>query len=88
MGIGRMYSLVGARRLEQTRPKAEVASADGGKKASEFSLEKVTAFVPTEAISLYVSGTGIFSPQGYNAKWTVFFVSLAFIPVIILLNYF
>jgi len=57
------------------------------KKSVESALEKITAFIPSEVIGLYVSGVAIFSPQEAQTKWGIFFICLALIPAFMSLDY-
>jgi hypothetical protein len=87
MSIFTMYSLASQRTLERTTP-GMAASGDGKQMPTvENALEKITAFIPSEAIALYVSGLGIFAPQSPHAKWNIFWICLAFIPVFMFLSY-
>jgi|SRR5215471_13713778 hypothetical protein len=93
MSIARMYDLAAEREQERTKPAADVAAEAAGaeveaKKTVESALEKITAFIPTEIIGLYVAGLGIFTPQTAAGKWWVFFVCLALIPVFMVIGYF
>jgi hypothetical protein len=64
MSIARMMSLGGTRELEKTRPGAVAAAAEEGKKTTvDTAIEKITAFIPSDVIGIYVAGLGIFSPQ-------------------------
>jgi quinol-cytochrome oxidoreductase complex cytochrome b subunit len=89
MSIARMMSLGGTRELEITRPGAVAAADEAGKKTTvDTAMEKITAFIPSDVIGIYVAGLGVFSPQTDANKWYVFGVSVLLIPVLMLLNYF
>ena len=88
MSIFTMYSLASQRTLERTTPTAMAAGGDGKQTSTvESALEKITAFIPSEVIALYVSGLGIFGPQSPHAKWNIFWICFAFIPVFMFLSY-
>jgi hypothetical protein len=61
--------------------------APEGKKAVESAMEKISAFIPSEIIGIYVAGFGILSPESDAGKWWIFGVCFALIPVLIWLNY-
>jgi hypothetical protein len=83
-----MYSLASQRTLEQTTPTGmEASGTDKQTTTVENALEKITAFIPSEAIALYISGLGIFAPQSAHARWNIFWICLAFIPVFMFLSY-
>ena len=88
MSIFHMYSLASQRTLERTTPAGMAASGDGQRTPTvENALQKITAFIPSEVIALYVSGLGIFAPQSLHAKWNIFWICLAFIPGFMFLSY-
>lgn len=89
MSIATMIGLGVRRQWEKTEPQA--AAAAGGDetvtKTAESAMEKVSAFIPSEVIGIYIAGLGILSPTTDAGKWWIFGVSLALIPIVMLLNY-
>jgi amino acid transporter len=50
-------------------------------------MEKISAFIPSEVIGICVAGCGILSPQQDSEKWWIFAISMALIPIFMLLNF-
>lgn len=70
----------------ETSP-AAAAGSDEGENAVKSAMERIAAFIPSEAIAIYVAGFGILTPDTSTAKWTIFGVALVLIPIFIWLNY-
>jgi hypothetical protein len=88
MSIGQMYGLAVQRQVERTKPEGErTRDATDATRMVDSALERITAFIPADVIGLYVSGIAIFSPLSAVGKWWIFFVCLAFIPVVMLISY-
>jgi len=65
-----------------TDEKAETATPLG------TAMEEVAKFIPTEAITLYVAGLGLFASSGEPERWAVFGVAVAVIAVLTFVNHF
>jgi hypothetical protein len=76
-------------RQAETTPTAKAATAqDGpaggtGEQAVTTAMERIAAFIPSEAIAIYVSGLGILSPKEAFGKWVLFGFCAALVPVLI-----
>ncbi|HVR56268.1 MAG TPA: hypothetical protein VMT72_05515, partial [Pseudolabrys sp.] len=87
MSIARMIALGNERQQQgQTRTRATSARSEATKKTIDSAMEKVSAFIPSEVIGIYV-GFGILSPEREPDKWWIFGICLALIPLVFGLNY-
>ena len=50
-------------------------------------IEKISAFIPSEVIGIYVAGCGVLSPQQNSEKWWIFAISTVLIPIFMLLDF-
>lgn len=53
----------------------------------DTALNKVANFIPSEVITVYVALWGLVTPESSAAKWTVFGVGLALVPIVFVLTY-
>ena len=68
---------------------AGVKPAQTGAEAKATALEKITAFIPSEVIGIYVAGLGIFSSKegiAEGVKMAIFWIALALVPVFVWIN--
>jgi len=63
-----------------TEPESDAATALGK------AMESVTSFIPTEAVTVYIAGLGLFAPSSPREKWIVFTCGLAVVTALVLLN--
>jgi hypothetical protein len=49
-------------------------------------LEKITTWIPTEVIAIYVGLLGIFTPTSSGGKWVIFAIAAALVPAFVILN--
>jgi hypothetical protein len=82
-----MINLGVKRQREKTEPRGRAASGDGPTRSGSSAMHKITAFIPSEIIGIYVAGFGILSPETYRAKWWIFGICILLIPIIITLEY-
>ncbi len=89
MSIATMVGLGVERQREKTIGTGRAASGGASvtKKTVATEMERIAAFIPSEVIGIYVAGFGILSPESKSGKWSIFGISLALIPVFVLLNY-
>ena len=89
MSIARMVRLGIERQQERNVPTAKTAAEEGkgAKKALDSAMEKVTSFIPSEVIGIYVAGLGILTPVSDRGKWLIFFIASALVPIFIWLNW-
>jgi hypothetical protein len=95
MSISKMVGLSVAHERDRSIVKATAAGAappvgtppkkEQGKVGA--ALDKITAFVPSEALGAYTVGLGVFSPTTYPAKWWIFGICLALIPILMVFTY-
>jgi hypothetical protein len=52
----------------------------------DSAIERVTQWVPTEAVGLYVAFLGLLSPSGSSGRWVLFGVGVAFTVIFLVLN--
>jgi hypothetical protein len=52
----------------------------------DSAIERVTQWVPTEAVGLYVAFLGLFSPSGSTGRWALFGVGIALTVTFLALN--
>ena len=52
----------------------------------DSAIERVTQWVPTEAVGLYVAFLGLFSPSGSAGRWIMFGVGISFTVLFLALN--
>jgi hypothetical protein len=50
-------------------------------------MEKISAFIPSEVLGIYVAGLGILSPESDTGKWWIFGICLTLVPVFMVLDY-
>jgi hypothetical protein len=92
VGIVRMVNLAAERhgQTDGDRSLADsgrsLADSDRQGPSVQGSLEKVSAYIPSEVIGIYVAGLGIFAPDHVHAKWILFGVSLILVPVLVLVG--
>jgi hypothetical protein len=77
----------GVRRQEELNT-AEAAAAAGKPSEQDSAMEKLTKFIPTEVIAIYVAAVGILAPLGDTGKWWIFFICLGLIPILIVISYY
>ncbi len=82
LGMRRQHEISGPRRAAAPSP-----PSGGTQSEVEAALSKLTAFVPSEVVGLYISGLGILTPTTFAAKWWIFGVCLLLVPVFLGLNY-
>lgn len=89
MSIATIIGLGIQRQREKTKPQGRATSGDvqAVGRTADSAMERVSAFIPSEIIGLYVAGLGIFSPETDTGKWQIFWICFALIPVIMVLNY-
>lgn len=79
------------------RPADDVADAPpASDKIRETALEKITAFIPTEVIGIYIAGVGIMPVEAVAepgepapvsvVQWAIFWVALALVPIFVTVN--
>lgn len=56
--------------------------------AVKSAAEKITAFIPSDVIGIYIAGLGVFTPGTTKAKWWVFGIAAALAPIFLLIAYF
>jgi hypothetical protein len=52
----------------------------------ESGLEKLTQWIPSEVITIYIALLGIFAPDKAAGKWIVFAIGAGAVPAFVLLN--
>ncbi len=67
---------------------AATRSAESGGGDRSNALEKIVTFIPSEAIGLYIAGSGIMQPSSSVERWGLFLFATASIPLVYLLRYF
>jgi hypothetical protein len=91
MSISAMVDLGMRRQHEISSPRQAVAppssSSGGTQSEAQAALSRLTAFVPSEVVGLYIAGLGILTPTTFAAKWWIFGVCLLLIPIFLGLNY-
>jgi hypothetical protein len=89
MSISAMVDLSMRRQHEiaNSRKGLTPQSPGGGQNEVQAALSKLTAFVPSEVVGLYISGLGILTPTTVAGKWWIFGVCLLLIPIFLGLNY-
>lgn len=50
-------------------------------------IERITRYIPSEIIGIYVALLGLWSPDDRSAKWTVFFIGLLLTPFFVIYSY-
>jgi len=92
MSISTMVSLGMQRQHEVSEPAAAAAAGGGGGSDSgsgvQGALSKLTAFVPSEVVGLYVAGLGTLTPETSFGKWCLFGFGILLIPAFMLVSYF
>ena len=75
-------------RVASQAPVATAGSETPSDTSSALSkgLESVARFIPTEAVTVYVAGLGLFTPSSQREKWIVFVIGLAVVGALVLLN--
>jgi hypothetical protein len=81
MSIGTMVSLAVQRRREKTELGDEAAAGDADQQMTQ--LEKVSAFIPSDVVTVYVAGLGILTPSEAIARWVWFAIGLVLVPVFV-----
>jgi hypothetical protein len=84
LGIQRQRELA---ELPVTRSGDQPSTGDSTKKSIDSAMEKISSFIPSEVIGIYVAGFGIFSPESSAGKWWIFGICALLVPVFIALNY-
>jgi hypothetical protein len=89
MSIGRLFQFAAQRQAEagQVNAEAAAAAAAPAKPTIDSAMEKITAFIPSEIIGIYIAGFGILAPVTTEGKWWIFGICVALIPLFMLLNY-
>jgi hypothetical protein len=83
MSIAQMAVLGARRNLELSHPAAADASGNEDTGAVQTAMAQVAAFIPSEALAVYVAGAGILAPESAQSKWLWFAICLALIPVLV-----
>jgi hypothetical protein len=79
-----VFSMVELAALD-TQATAIVAAASKKSAArAETALKRVTAYIPSETISIYIAGLGIFQPSSDASKWINFAIAAALTPLFVL----
>jgi hypothetical protein len=87
MSVVAMMKLAVARQAEEERGRSSASPRKTVDGALESPIQKITAFIPSEIIGIYVAGFGILSPESAVGKWWSFGICLALIPVFTFLSY-
>jgi hypothetical protein len=92
MSIATMVALGVQRQHELAEPPVtrggdQPTTSDSTKKSVDSAMEKISSFIPSEVIGVYVAGFGIFSPESSAGKWWIFGICALLVPVFIALNY-
>ncbi|MDX6590362.1 MAG: hypothetical protein QOI84_1636 [Solirubrobacterales bacterium] len=72
-----------ARELEEKAPDLKEAAAGPDVKSA---IERVTQWVPTEVVGLYVALLGLFAPTSTDGRWALLGVGVVLTVVFLLLN--
>lgn len=84
MSIASMVAAGVKRQEEQNTASAATASNEPNK---DTAMDKVTKFIPSEVIAIYVAALGILAPVENTGKWWIYFACLALTPILIAINY-
>jgi hypothetical protein len=87
LGMRRQHQISNPREVQEAGVPEADSAPEAGQNGVQAALSKLTAFVPSEVVGLYISGLGILTPTTYTAKWAIFAICLVLIPVFIGLNY-
>jgi amino acid transporter len=88
MSLARMVELGIERQQEvEAQTRGVRRAPQPAKGAVGSAMERISAFIPSEVIGIYVAGFGILSPQQDSEKWWIFAISMALIPIFMLLNF-
>jgi len=52
----------------------------------ESGIEKITAWIPSEVVAIYVALVGIFAPGSETTKWVIFGIGAVCVPTFVGLN--
>jgi hypothetical protein len=77
----------GVKRQEELTTVTSTAAA-GKNSEKDSAMEKLTKFIPSEVIAIYVAAVGILSPLGNTGKWVIYFICILLIPILIVINYY
>lgn len=78
-------ALVGSAR-DQGGPVASTETE--AKKTLTSAMETIARFIPTDVVTIYVAGIGLFAPKTPTGKWTIFAIAAGLIPVFLLISAF
>jgi hypothetical protein len=57
-------------------------------KAVKSAAEKITAFIPSDVVGIYIAGLGFFAPESLRGKWWIFGIAAGLVPIFLLISYF
>lgn len=52
----------------------------------QSAIEKITAWIPTEVVAIYIALLGIFTPDSSGGKWAIFAAGAVLVLVFVILN--
>jgi threonine/homoserine efflux transporter RhtA len=91
MSISTMVGLGMKRQNEASTATAEAASSETPsadlKETVQDALSKLTAFVPSEVVGLYIAGLGTLTPATSVGKWCIFGICMLLIPAFMWVSY-
>lgn len=88
MSIMSSVTFAAQRQAERQAPGGGAASgAPAANQSVTAALEKITAFIPSEVIGIYVAVIGILAPASMRGKWVIFGLCVILVPFFMWLGY-
>ena len=90
MSLIRMANLAAASGARTKDVRATIASetpGQGDQAKLNSAMEKITTFIPSEVVGLYVASLGIIAPVTPEAKWWIFGICVVLVPIFLLFTY-
>ena len=75
MSIRTVFNLAGVRHQQQKAPPviaAETTAPPPAPSSVDSAMQRITAFIPSEIIGIYVAIVGIYAPTTSAEKWWIF----------------
>lgn len=85
MSIFSVVAISGEYNQRQTEPAARAAAADVVTQRGAW-MEQITAFIPSEVVTIYLGGLGLLSPNELFWKWGLFLGGALLIPIFIFID--